>query len=342
MNRSSMAQLSQLFCGPQSSHQQFRPAEVEPNTMTSHHPSQTDRDSPDSPLNANLLEHFLTHTINLFDSTPTISPKAYLDLANGAPYLLLQALATSARHLSTLKPSRKGHFNEQAQTLQRAALLAYTNVVREVTPANSAALLLFSSLLGVSRLFDAVSTTGNDTSVFLDRVCGFIDAQRGARLVAHQSWPVLCQSEIGPVLQAAQGSLTARDDAGRECDILHCLVEKGSMDKGCSEACRDAITGLQVCFDAVGTSEQSVSSIGVAFAWPATASQVFAEMLVRRTPEALVILAFYGRLLDQYRGVWFVANIGRQLIGHIATYLGISWASWLAWPKQSLWQSSML
>ncbi|PSN61799.1 hypothetical protein BS50DRAFT_503938 [Corynespora cassiicola Philippines] len=271
-----------------------------------------------------------------------MSPQTILDLADGAPFLLLQILAMSARHLSILRPFQRDIYREQARTLQKSALLVYTSTVREVTPENCAALLVFSSVLAVQRLADAESAYESKTDVFLDRMRVFIDSMQGARLVARCAWPSLCQTKLGPILQTAQGYPKARKDSGKECEMLFSLIGNEDIDERCSKAYQEAIDLLQWCFDVAGTSKRQMGNTGIIFAWPATVSEKFVHLLESRTPEALIILAFYGRLLHQYQNVWFVGRTGERLIEHITTYLGPSWSSWLAWPSRSLASDPML
>jgi hypothetical protein len=66
------------------------------------------------------------------------------------------------------------------------------------------------------------------------------------------------------------------------------------------------------------------------FAWPAIVSAEFVSLLASRTPVALIILAFYGRLLYRHRNVWFVSNTGQRLIESITLLVDPSWTPWLA------------
>jgi hypothetical protein len=342
MNQATVVPLSQLLCGRHAP-LQSKPSQADAQSVTEQRASRARNTSQADLFHAELLGQFLTKTIQSCDFPQTITAGRYLDLASDAPFLLQQALAITACHISSFRPSQTAYYKERAVALREAAISTYTSTIRGVDDTNCVALLLFSGFLGIQRLFEAATTCNKDPDVFLDTILLFIDVQRGARLIAHQSWLFLCRSELASFLQtAAQASPKVSKDEPRECDLLWCLMEKAQMGDVSLKACQEAITSLQRCFDVAHTSERKDGDINNAFAWPATVSAEFVSLLASRTPVALIILAFYGRLLHRHRNVWFVSNTGQRLIESITLLVGPSWTPWLAWSNQFLMPESML
>jgi len=335
MNHSNFVLLCQLLSGPRLP-QQSRSSPAAFKSVSRKFGFLEGNNSQADVRYAELLEHFRTHTTQDGAYSQPVCAKRYLDLAIDAPYLLQQILATTASHLSSSRPAQRDAYKGQAVDLREAALLTYASTVRKVDDTNCVALLLFAGLLGVQTLFDAATTCEEDTSVFLSNVLLFIDVQRGARLIAHHSWPFLCQSELGPFLHSAETKLGVFRDQHGELDILQSLMEQSEMDEVSLKACQEATASLQWCFHVARTSKRKRSNIHDAFAWPASLRADFVSLLVIRAPPALVILAFYGGLLHQHRRIWFVGNTGQRLIECITALLGPTWTPWLTWPNQSL------
>jgi hypothetical protein len=64
------------------------------------------------------------------------------------------------------------------------------------------------------------------------------------------------------------------------------------------------------------------------------------DLLMKRSPEALVILAYYAVLLHHHHGDWFIGEGGRHLINSSSWHLGLYWYNWMAWPNSVLLESA--
>ena len=134
-----------------------------------------------------LLEHFCSQTFPSLGFSQSMSATTCLDLANHAPYLRLQLLATSASHLSLSQPARKDTSMDQANALRGAAISSYLSVALELDSATAPALLLFSSLLATQKLLDASISERRNYNSFFEHLLLFMDVQRGVCLIVHRS-----------------------------------------------------------------------------------------------------------------------------------------------------------
>ncbi|KAG9233283.1 putative Zn(II)2Cys6 transcription factor [Amylocarpus encephaloides] len=88
---------------------------------------------------------------------------------------------------------------------------------------------------------------------------------------------------------------------------------------------------LQTAFDQEHTTGGRTNAC---ISWPAMVQSEYMDLLMKRNPEALVILTRYGVLLHCHRELWCIASAGEYLIKSIDRHLGSYWESWLVWPNE--------
>ncbi|KAH6628952.1 hypothetical protein C7974DRAFT_375851 [Boeremia exigua] len=103
-------------------------------------------------------------------------------------------------------------------------------------------------------------------------------------------------------------------DPSIECKPLLAMMETAQLSSDSMRACREAIASLQWSFKLESAAIEPTDETRAVFAWPSLLSSAFMDLLSTRTPEALVILCFYGRLLHRHRKVWFVGDTGLRLV----------------------------
>ena len=270
------------------------------------------------------------------------------------PFLMDELLAVSAAHRSTLtnQISRpNSDYRTEATHLQTRALASYSASVAHKGP--SLAAFLFSTFLGVHVSFDTFSQldtgTGHNLAAFLDRLVQCLGIHRGIAAVAGHSWPAL-MAELRDRLGSDAEHFSANADPGvapgTECaDLLARLADgegDSEMSKTSREGCREAVAALQRAFDAQRVLEGRGRQVSeyqrfiVIQEWLVRVSADYINLLARRQPEALVILAYYSVMLHHVRGHWIVQDVGKSLVRSISSHLGGYWAAWLEWPNHMI------
>lgn len=129
------------------------------------------------------------------------------------------------------------------------------------------------------------------------------------------------------------------DMIGNECDELRALLSSADLGSASMKACETAIEHLQGTFDR----ERMSNGRDNTFAnWPVLVPTEYMDLVLKRSPEALVILAHYAVVLQAHRADWFIGDGGRYLIDSISRHLGSYWDKWMAWPNSALLGSSGL
>ncbi|OJJ94748.1 hypothetical protein ASPACDRAFT_1877366 [Aspergillus aculeatus ATCC 16872] len=334
------AELHALFFLPASPRKQTPSISVSPAEEASS-TSFTSGEAPDEPpvdmLHAELLCHLFTETLpsvcdnssyQMIWSSPEI-----LQYCFKVPYLANELLALAATHISVIRPAQREFYRDHATQLQIHALRAFYSAADPgITPR-----FLFSSILGLHTLCVTLLFRDTDFSVFLDSFVHYLRLHRGVRTVLGGSWRALRETTaLGPVLGAAESQLQTDGSLGPACSRLLTLVQKAKLGPSVTATYQHAIEGLQLAMTAAASPGAWADCTPAVLAWPASVPLEYIDLLARRSPDALAVLAHYGIVLHAHRHRWFLGDGGRYLIESIRESLGPDWAEWMIFPGQAL------
>ncbi|RFN47862.1 c6 finger domain-containing protein [Fusarium flagelliforme] len=280
-------------------------------------------------LHLELLHHFTIDTYvpemgqELFHSTELVIRTGF-----HAPYLMVQALALSARRLSTSCHSMKQTYLDHAMKLQTHAVSLFNADKSELDETSSVAKLLFSSILGRHLLSDALAVREPDLIPFLDNYVRYARLHRSIKALAGYAWPFLLHSVLKDAVMWGTEIIRVQPN-GHECDLVIELLESSALDNDSRQACRKAIHFLQIGFDEAQCGQVQGRTMQILLWWCILVPEQFIDMLAYRQPEAIAVLGYYAALLKYGKGVWLIGNAGSYLLEEITCYLGVDWADWL-------------
>lgn len=292
-----------------------------------------------NPNHMELLMHLLLEKetfslgIKVGDYSSNISVALKLGLKS--PYLLHQLLAFSARHLAFLHPESSASYLHQAFTLQTRAVSLFNAAWTEVGQSNCVETLLFSSILGHHLLADTLAKRDEGGLVaFIAHYTQCVEVHRGIYTIARTVWPLLLDSELGPILSLT-AEFTSRLPKGSHCQQIRRLVDSSDgLGEEPKKAYEIAINYLQVGFDAALADEETHGvRHQMIFSWTLLMPSELTELFAAKQPEALVLLAYYAVLLHYGRNMWQVGDSGAYILGIIVEYLGPEWEYWLKCPQ---------
>ncbi|KAL6228619.1 hypothetical protein BDW75DRAFT_235763 [Aspergillus navahoensis] len=216
--------------------------------------------------------------------------RAIMPAALSSPYAMYQILALSALHLSHTRTAQASHYREEATFLQTKAL-----------------------------------------SGFLNRFVRYLNLHRGVPAVTSESWQLLLHSNISSMLNRAErtlhaASLQSQEQATFVADRLHSLLNDADMGPESQQICGEAVESLQLVYQSESSRGETPpeKAPGLIWTWPSLLSGVFTNLLMKRRPEALIILCHYA-LLHRRRHIWLVRNACQMLISEITRSLGTYW-----------------
>ncbi|KFY97229.1 hypothetical protein V498_02191 [Pseudogymnoascus sp. VKM F-4517 (FW-2822)] len=314
------------------------------NSVFPEHPSVNGHHDPTleetvNPKHMELVMHLLLEKemfslgIKVGDYSSNIS--IALKLALKSPYLLHQLLAFSARHLAFVRPEHSASYLHQAVTLQTRAVSLFNAAWTEISQSNYAETLLFSSILGHHVLTDTLAKRDKGgLGAFIAHYIQCVEVHRGIYTIARTVWPLLMDSELGPVLSLT-AEFTSRQPKGSHCQQIRELVDcSDGLGEEAKEACQVAINYLQVGFDAVLSDEETHGvRHQMIFSWTLLVPPELTDLFTAKRPEVLVLLAYYTVLLHYGRNIWQVGDSGAYILGIIVDYLGPEWDHWLKYPQ---------
>lgn len=105
-----------------------------------------------------------------------------------------------------------------------------------------------------------------------------------------------------------------------------------SQDEQKIEICKEALKALRRASVFAHSPNRTLCDKTSLHIWPGSISQDFLELIYRRDPRALVILAHYCALLKKNNHVWCLRGIGSGLLENIWQALGEEWRPLIQWP----------
>ncbi len=258
-------------------------------------------------------------------------------LALSYEFLMHGLLALSALHLSTLQPARKSELVRVATMAESKALPTFRDMVSRNEPGNISAVFAFAGfvipyVVAQSAWLDApmAEIPCRNKPHWLLMARGLIDLMR-------VNWSALEQGPFGPLLErtatphikswnpddkqyAKMHGMLKRNEETREDEERALVVLEGAVEELRRAAC------LPYAPNIVVTVQSAV------YFWPGTVSQEYIELVYDRRPEALVILAHYCVLLKQIHWIWYLKDVGLNMLAAIQRELDAKWRPWIQWP----------
>ena len=81
---------------------------------------------------------------------------------------------------------------------------------------------------------------------------------------------------------------------------------------------------------------QGTCSMAAILCFPKQESAAFAQLIKRRVPQAMVILAYYCVLLDVLNSRWWIRGWSTRVLRDVVGSLDEQWRQWIEWPVESV------
>lgn len=282
---------------------------------------------------------------------------AVLEAAFSSPCLMNALLAVSALHLSHVRPAQRAYYHHQAVHFHTHALSIFNQQRPRVTPENCVSLIVFGQLTSLHVLYETTLDCDEHKSEVepLNRFLEYIKVYRGVVLIAKEAWQALLQSKLRSIFTASAGIAECRSSGGSQTSELRSVISiSRALDREQKQLCLEAIDRLQWIFipsdpdprkghgpggEGEGEGEAGrTHSLVLVHAWPCLAHEAVLDLWCNKTPEALLMLAYYGVLMHQHSHFWTYANVGQTLVRTIARYLGPDWQHFMVWPLAQVGQ----
>uniref|UniRef100_A0A093V6L3 Putative oxidoreductase n=1 Tax=Talaromyces marneffei PM1 TaxID=1077442 RepID=A0A093V6L3_TALMA len=267
-------------------------------------------------------------------------------IALSHPFLMHGVLALSALHLAYLNKDgdRVNEYDELAAGHQTLALALFRKELDNITPSNSAALFVFSSIATVLA-FASPQITGMHSLSPIDEMLQISTLCRGIAEILQTSRGWLENSSdswVTDMLSSRSRSLNVQplpaDIEAKLAPIyrLNADLTRTGLNIQEAVACEEAISALSHSFQQLNSGYQDLT----VFRWPIVIKPVLFALMRDHQPMALVALAHFCILLHRVSDRWWVESWPRLLLQSIHDQLDVSWREHIRWPMEALGLSS--
>lgn len=266
-------------------------------------------------------------------------------LAIQHPFLMRGIFAISALHLAHLRPDKSEKYLMAAADHENVALPAYRSLLSEIDKDNCHAGFAFSSLI----LAYSLGSPQSSGDLFFDEphLSGttpqWLHLVRGTYHLLDSTWNWL---DEGPMTQLLYGSTIKLSSPlqktdSENLDLLLSLFESAKKDRLVTQAQSqiylEAFNELKYSFEFSYSLAPSMYCRKLSFLrWAVRVSDEFVELLSRREPAALVLLAHVCVLLKREEPCWFMDGHAERLIATIKQSFDEKWLAWIQWPLDQI------
>ncbi|KAJ5398714.1 hypothetical protein N7465_009203 [Penicillium sp. CMV-2018d] len=303
-------------------------------------PSNSPETAPVNMLHVELVHNLSSETMKAFNNS-NIPFQDILRYGIGAPYLMNGLLSLSSLHLSIVRPEQRDFYRHNSTQLQSYALSSFNSSSSQINDENYVAIFLFAGILGLHMLCETLVYPDNDFECFLDQFVQYVVLHYGVRTVAGGGrWQLLQQTALKPILDLGARIPSENGSLGPVCHVLLDRIKGLGNNETTTKAYEQTIQALQSVITVIDSQIPGSTSLDILIAWPILVPREYIDLVAQRKCEALVILAYFGALVDTHKHSWVFCDGGKYLVDAVTQYLGPQWEEWLHWPRQSLMVSN--
>jgi len=293
-------------------------------------------------LDLELLHHYLTHTEEIFSERQDgdLVTRVWRDetpkIAFGSDYVMHGLLGFSALHKAHTQPEDAPKLRTSAVDHLDRALVLYRQRGGETSAENANARFLFTWFVVLFAFAIPPSVPP------IDAMAELFSLVKGVDAVTADAWFWVSQGPLAPILSHGFQPITRSPGGyhvpeGIDFGVGHLDFMLGveAMMLDDRRTCALALAELKPIYDNV-LRTQGHSTVGTIVCWPRQDSTAFANLVKRRLPQALVILAYYCVLLDVLDSRWWVHGWAARVLRDILGSVGVHWRRWVEWPVQSV------
>ena len=241
-------------------------------------------------------------------------------------------LALSSLHMAYLRPTETEDYELQATHHQNLALPLFRTALTNVTENNCHALYACGHLvtkcafasqhLRRSLVFSPTKYTASEVFRLL----------RGAFSIHDCAYEWLSSGPLGFCLEKpldADPRFDLYPDDPHLARLLSILLANDSDD---INICCGALNSLRKLLAMASTPHQTISTKTLAFSWPMQVSGRYLELISKKAPEALLVLAHYCVMLKMVDSFWFMRGSAVSILRQCQQNLEPRWQQYIDWP----------
>ncbi|KAI9167696.1 Sterol 3-beta-glucosyltransferase [Paramyrothecium foliicola] len=257
-------------------------------------------------------------------------------------FLLHGILAVAAMHLQRLRPESAAYYHRLAAQHHTEGISLFRPALDRLTQSTATPTFLFSSILVCMslHLFETEDQAHADSMSPLDRIFDAFNLGRGVHDLLKSTWYWLLETPFTPLLhlrERMKDYLITLDDEEALARVEACVRAELAADAMLPEYL-GALGYLREFYACRAVAAKHKATI---VSWPVLVSEAFYEDMTRKTPLAMVILAYFGALLNELRNTWWVGKAGRRLVQACSKLVTDDHRELVSWAERRVQYSSM-
>ncbi|TAQ86310.1 hypothetical protein B7494_g5366 [Chlorociboria aeruginascens] len=288
--------------------------------------------------------------VTLLRHSETVVPQ----LAFAHPFLMHQVLSLSALHLSQTRSSRNSLYRHASDTHLTTAISLFHPEIRNLTEKNCHACFIFSALMFTqawaaqdpnrpSTLFFIPDSTSSGREKEQFDQMSWLKLQRGTQAILGSAITFLINGPFEPLwkpFDKAGGPthippLDSEDE--KQLDFLPQAWNNASSTLPAeTRVLLDySVATLKRVFGLLHTHAE-ISPLSAVISWFSMMPQEVEDMLEKKVPEALLVLAHYCVLVREVEHLSWMKGKGRNILETILAVLPPGWEEFTKWPVAKL------
>jgi len=293
-------------------------------------------------LDLELMHHYLSHTRYILTEHDNVDglriwQEEMPKVAFSSHYCMHALLGFSALHKATLQPSQARVLRTCAVDHLDKALVLYREHGQRSTAENANAKFVFTWLVALFAYAIPPSVPPIDAITELFLLVKGIDTVLGETWFWVSQGPFAQVLAAGPqtpiTMPAASHILPENFDVG--LNHLDYMLGIEIMMPDDRRTCALILGELKQAYDVV-LRQQGNCSVSSILCFPKQDSAPYSQLIKRRVPQALVILAHYCVLLDVLDSRWWIHGWSSRVLRDIMGTIEDKWQPWIEWPVQSV------
>lgn len=309
-------------------------------------PEASPSDDASLDLNMNqleLLHNYSTATCYTLSRNPllqTIWRISVPQVGLTSTFAMRAIMAMSALHLAHYKPAHKASYVAIANHHHELALRAVTGTLPNITKDNCEALYVFAALTCL--ISCAKPRKPGDFLLVGNRgISEWLQLFRGTRFIIDHADSVLRAGPLGPMFSIGHRRMQLREAAAIKnedqlLDLRRLIDQQTNLSQETQNIYVEAINELSKSF--AMSSElgpQGCESADV-FVWVFRISDEYLALLSKRSPEAMVIFAYFCVVLKELEWAWWMQGWSSHLVSGIYHALNHEYRIWIRWPIEQI------
>ncbi|KAJ5208084.1 hypothetical protein N7449_002463 [Penicillium cf. viridicatum] len=289
-----------------------------------------------------LLHHFSTSTCYTVSRNPILQTLWQIRIPQvsfSSPFVFRAIIALSALHLAHVKPEFHDHYVSQAELHHNTALQIVSAILPDVNKENCQSIYVFSILTCI--ISCAKPRIRHDFWANRDRDIEWLNLFRGTIHILTSEERSLKTGPLAPMFVMGHRRKLARDARSATATppfllVLKQLLQDTVHDPSELQCYHDSIDDMAMSFatvDEIGSHNCETADI---FIWLMRVSDQYFGYFQQRTPEAMVIFAYFCVLMKEMEWAWWMQGFSVHTISGIYYILGEEHRCWLQWPMQQV------